>query len=107
MTDNEWYDLLSKVQKREVLSLQMALNEQGFGKSDDFVMLSCWKEAVRQLRQKYPNPDPSMQNYDADTTPVNDVVKKKVKKKKIEVQKVEQPIVVEVATVEQELVDFS
>ena len=67
MTDIEWYSLLSKPQKRELETLQWELCEQGFGAKADFKMKTCWEEAARRMRQKYPNPDPDKQNTDSES----------------------------------------
>lgn len=49
-TEREWWESLSKAQKRQIETLQWELSEQGFGVDTDFKMKACWNEAVRRLR---------------------------------------------------------
>lgn len=105
MTDDEWFSLLSKPQKREMETLQWELCEQGFGDKSDFKMLTCWKEAARRLRQKYPNPDPDKQNADPSEAVTKVKPGKPLKKKREPKPKKEVKRIVREQTAQ--LVDFT
>lgn len=52
-SDNELMYELTKIEKNELYDLQRKLADEGFGKNSDFLMKTCWNEAMKRLRQKW------------------------------------------------------